>query len=71
MPLWAKTFLLATGAYLAGTYVSDRFIIKYGANDPSGFIDAGDGFGKDEGVVALVSAGLFVIGRKLLGKKGG
>jgi hypothetical protein len=51
-------FGAAFGGVVLGELVADRFVIKYGPNDPYGFIEAADGFGKDE----LIRAGCAVLG---------
>lgn len=64
MPI--KTALLLGGAVISASFVSG-YLIKYGPDDPTGFVEASPGFGLDEIVHAGVVIGLFVLGKKLLG----
>ena len=43
-----KTLLILTGAAAAGNFVAERFLLKDGPDDPSGFVEVKPGFGMDD-----------------------
>lgn len=60
-----KTLLILTGAAAAGNFVAERFILKDGPDDPSGFIEVKPGFGLDDVARAATIAVLAMLAHKM------
>lgn len=62
-----KTILFATGAAIVGNMIANRYVLRATPDSPSGFVDVTPGFGMDEVAAGLCVAGVFILGKKLLG----
>lgn len=61
-----KTLLILTGAAAAGNFVAERFILKDGPDDPSGFIEVKPGFGLDDVARAATIALIATLAHKMV-----
>ena len=59
-----KTLLILTGAAAAGNFVAERFLLKDGPDDPSGFIEVKPGFGMDDVARAATIALIAMLAHK-------
>ena len=55
-----KTLAKGTAAAVIGNMVAEKFLLKSGPDDPTGFIEVADGFGLDDIVRGLTIAVVFV-----------
>lgn len=54
---------LSLGAAIGG-FVADQFVVKYGPEDPTGFIEVGPGLGLDDVARAVtVALAVYIVGR--------
>lgn len=60
-----KSLLVLTGAAVAGNFVAERFLLKDGPDDTSGFIEVKPGFGMDDIARAATIALLAMLAHKL------
>jgi hypothetical protein len=60
-----KTLLILTGAAAAGNFVAERFILKDGPDDPSGFLEVKPGFGLDDVARAATIAVIAMLAHKM------
>ena len=60
-------FLVIGGAVIAGNFVADRWVIKSGPDDPTGFVEFSEGFGADDIARAAVIVGMILLAKKFLG----
>ena len=61
-----KTLLILTGAAAAGNFVAERFILKDGPDDPTGFLEVKPGFGLDDVARAATIAVIAMLAHKLV-----
>jgi len=61
-----KTLLILTGAAAAGNFVAERFILKDGPDDTSGFIEVKPGFGLDDVARAATIALIAMLAHKMV-----
>jgi len=62
-----KNLAIAFGAAILGNYVAEKFILKSGPDDTSGFIDVSPGFGLDDAARAGCIVGVGFLAHKFLG----
>ena len=61
-----KTLLILTGAAAAGNFVAERFILKDGPDDPTGFLEVKPGFGLDDVARAATIAVIAMLAHKMV-----
>lgn len=59
-----KQLLIFGGAAVAGNYVAERFLLKDGPDDPSGFVEVKPGFGMDDITRALAIAAFAILAQR-------
>lgn len=62
-----KQIAFVAGAAIAGNWLANRYVLRVTPDSPTGFVDISPGFGADEIATGLVIAGVFLLGKKLLG----
>lgn len=60
-----KNLAILTAAAVAGNYVAERFLLKDGPDDPSGFVEVKPGFGLDDITRAATIAVFAMLAGKL------
>jgi hypothetical protein len=62
-----KGLLVLVGAGIVGNMIAEKFLLKGGPDDPTGFIEVAEGFGMDDVARAVVIAGIAMVARRFLG----
>lgn len=62
-----KGTLVLFGAIVAGNLLAEKFILKAGADDPTGFITVNDGLGLDDVARAATIIAVAWVGKKFIG----
>lgn len=65
-PHMIKHLLVYGGAAVAGNMIAERFILKDGPDDPSGFVEVKPGFGMDDIARALTIAALAIVAQRFV-----
>lgn len=62
-----KGLLVLVGAAIVGNMVAEKFLLKAGPDDPSGFIEVKEGFGADDIARAATIAAVAMVARRFIG----
>lgn len=65
-----KQVAILTGAAIAGNWLAERFILKDGPDDTSGFVEVKPGLGMDDLARGLTIAAIVLLANKYLPKGG-
>lgn len=60
-----KKTIVVFASVIAGNYLAERFVLKSGPDDPTGFVQVADGLGMDDVARAATILAVLFLGDKL------